>query len=522
MPFTSVTVSGVPAMLSRHRLRSSAGSALARPVLASVLALGLATGTAPARPADAVSPGQAVGSAPTSAASQQLAAHGRHHHGVGIGDRYFPTAGNPGYDVRHYAIAVRYLPGNDKVVGNTAVRLRSTKRLPTLNLDLLLRATAVEIGGRPTPFRQTRHELTVRPHRTLARHSIVVVRVHYAGRPAGLRYGGASSFEPTRTGAIAVGEPASAAWWFPSNDHPSDKATYDVALTVPRGFQAVSNGRLVSHRSGRRPAVWRWSEPVPMATYLAFAAFGHYDLLRGRTPTGLRYVYAFERGLGHQSRPARRSLRQTPEIVRWLSGRWGAYPFGDIGGVVPNARLGYALENQTRPVYGRDMFRFGADRSLVVHELAHQWFGDRVSVSRWRNIWLNEGFATYSQWLWEHHLGGRSPERRLLRVYRLFEPSSSFWSLEIGDPGPARMFDDAVYDRGAMAVQALRVRLGGPTFFRVVHRWIHHNRDGNGSIRELRRVAERMSGEDLRGFFRHWLYSTTKPAPTAENGLGGA
>jgi aminopeptidase N len=189
---------------------------------------------------------------------------------------------------------------------------------------------------------------------------------------------------------------------------------------------------------------------------------------------------------------------------------------------VPDADLGYALENQTRPVYGRDMFHYGMDRSLVVHELSHQWFGDKVSLSRWRNIWLNEGFATYSEWLWDHHTGGRTPERRLLRTYRLFEASSSFWDLEIGNPGRARMFDDAVYDRGAMVLQALRVRLGGPTFFQVARRWVHVNRDGTGSIRQFKMLAQRLSGESLNGFFQHWLYSTTKPAATAENGLGRA
>ncbi|MBA2559138.1 MAG: M1 family metallopeptidase [Propionibacteriales bacterium] len=440
-------------------------------------------------------------------------------HAVGLGDSYVPAAGNPGYDVQHYGIAARYRPGSGLLTGRTAVTFRATSRLRTFNLDLLLAVDSVTVNGTRTPFRQTRHELTVRPAGAVRRGSRVVVRVRYHGRPAGIRYGGDRPFVATATGAIAVGEPGVAAWWFPSNDHPSDKARFDVSLTVPKGFEAVSNGALVSRRGAHRRAVWRWSVNSPMATYLAFAAFGRYDLTRGRSASGLRYLYAFERGLGHQSRPARMSVRRTPAIVDWLQAKWGAYPFRNLGGVVPNVRLGFALENQTRPVYGRDLFRYGVDRSVVVHELAHQWFGDKVSLSRWHNIWLNEGFATYSEWLWEQHRGGRSPARRLRSTYRAFEPSSAFWDLEIGNPGPARMFDDAVYDRGAMVVQALRHRLGSRTFFNVVRRWTHADR--TGSIAGFRRLAGRISGQRLTGFFQHWLFSGTRPAATAENGLEG-
>ena len=211
-------------------------------------------------------------------------------------------------------------------------------------------------------------------------------------------------------------------------------------------------------------------------------------------------------------------MRQTPKIARWLSGIWGPYPYKNIGGVVPNVDLGYALENQTRPVYGRDMFRSGAARSLIVHELAHQWFGDRVSVRRWRDIWLNEGFAMYSEWLWDAHTGDERPDHRLHRFYRVFEPASRFWDLHIGDPGPRRLFDDAVYVRGAMTVQAIRNRVGSRDFFDIARRWTHRG-GGVGSTRELERLAERVSGENLHGLLHAWLYTGSKPARTAVNGL---
>jgi aminopeptidase N len=438
--------------------------------------------------------------------------------GHGIGDPYFPNAGNPGYRVGHYSVQVRYRPRSRLLTGDTDVRLVPERRLGRLSLDLVLRAHKVWVNGVRAAFAQTAHELVVRPKHALRAGRPAIVRVRYGGHPIPLRFGGETPFERTATGAIAVGEPQIAAWWFPSNDHPSDKATFAFRLTVPQGLQAIGNGGLVGTHRHDGLTTWRWRLHRPMATYLAFAAFGRYDIERGVTGSGLPYLYAFEKGLGAQAKPARVSIRQTPTIVRWLSRLWGPYPYHNIGGVVPNVDLGYALENQTRPVYGRDMFGWGAARSLVAHELAHQWFGDRVSVRRWRDIWLNEGFATYTEWLWDAHSGGESPNHRLHRLYGVFEPASRFWNLRIGDPGPRRLFDEAVYLRGAMTVQAIRNRVGSRDFFEIARRWTHRG-DGVGSTAEFARLAERVSGIDLGPLLHAWLESTGKPSRTGAHGL---
>jgi hypothetical protein len=117
------------------------------------------------------------------------------------------------------------------------------------------------------------------------------------------------------------------------------------------------------------------------------------------------------------------------------------------------------------------------------------------------------------------HTGSRSPQSNFLNTYHAFEASSAYWKLPIGNPGPQRMFDYAVYDRGAMTLQALRNRVGGRDFFTIARRWVHGNRDGVGGTGEFKQLAERVSGEQLDGLFRAWLYSGHKPAPTAANGL---
>ncbi len=458
-------------------------------------------------------------SAPAAPASSPSAASIAASARAGIGDPYFPSAGNTGYRVRSYDINVRYRPSSRLLSGTTVVTLRAAKRLTSFNLDLLLRASRVEVSGRRAPFSQQRHELTVRPARAIRSGSLVRVKVTYAGKPIGISYGGETPFEKTATGALALGEPQIAAWWFPSNDHPSDKATFTTTLRVPRGYEAISNGWLRQHQASGRVAVWRWATKEPMATYLAFAAFGQYDIEKGVTPSRQRFLYAFEHGLRGDATPARRAMHATPSVVRWLESVWGRYPFGSIGGVVPNVRLGFALENQTRPIYGRDMFAFGADRSLIAHEMSHQWFGDAVTIRRWRDVWLNEGFATYTEWLWDQHQGGRSPQRKFLSTYGAFESESSYWNLRIGNPGPNRLFDFGVYERGAMTLQALRNRVGTKAFFSVARRWVHANDDGVGSTVELKRLAERISHEQLDGLFRAWLYSGHKPARTLANGF---
>jgi aminopeptidase N len=436
---------------------------------------------------------------------------------AGIGDGYFPRYGNGGYQVRHYDVDVAFDPATERLRGRTVVRARTSQRLSRFNLDLVLPASRVRVNGAPAAFGSTRHELVVTPRRALPAGEPMRVTVRYGGVPKNHRAGGVRPWVTTKDGAVAVGEPEIAAWWFPSNDHPSDKARFDITLRVPRGVEAVSNGRLLGRRTRGGQAVWRWREDDPMATYLAFAAIGQFDIVRGRTRSGRPYLYAYSDRLGRQ-RAARRSVGATGRITAWLERTWGPYPYDEIGGVVLGRWIGFALENQTRPVYSRAFFEFGRNRRVIAHEMAHQWFGDEVALCRWRHIWLNEGLATYSEWLYLRHSRGVPVDRSFRRTYRDYPRTSHFWDVRVADPGPERLFSAPVYERGAMTAHALRQRIGSARFFALMRSWVRTN-DGTGTTGEFIALAERVSGEQLDRFFDVWLFTRARPRPTVANGF---
>jgi len=439
---------------------------------------------------------------------------------AGIGDPYYPLYGNGGYDVSHYDIAVGYQPATDLVTGTTVITAKATQDLRRFNLDFALTAQVVRVNGAHARFSQDDpHELVVTPAADVRRGSTMTVSVTYAGVPSATRVRGLAPWIRTADGAVAVGEPEIAAWWYPSNDHPRDKATFDIAVTVPTGLEAISNGRLLSTTRGVRFDTWRWRESKPMVTYLAFMAVGQYDVTQGTTSTGLPWLNAVASNGGSEGRFAAADLARTPEIIDLLSRVWGPYPFDSIGGVAPNASFGFALENQTRPVYSRVFWAGGPNIYVVVHESAHQWYGDSVSIRNWRDIWLNEGFATFTEWLWSERHGEGTAQELLTAYYNDFPAASPFWDLSIGNPGARSEFAGQVYDRGAMTLQALRNRVGSPAFFQIMRNWAAQHRYGNGSIAEFIALAERSSGQDLRSFFQHWLYDRRKPAATVENGF---
>ncbi|GGL04045.1 M1 family metallopeptidase [Mangrovihabitans endophyticus] len=438
--------------------------------------------------------------------------------GAGLGDRYFPDYGNGGYDVSHYDIRLRYYPGEDRLTGTTTILATATSDLSSFDLDFILDTESVLVNNRPAGFaRQGDHELVVTPSRTLSEGQAMTIVVQYSGVPSTKVAAGYTAWIRTPDGALAVGEPEEAWWWFPSNDHPSDKATFDVSVAVPDGVEVISNG--VQPRNPTQELLgwtrWYWRSAQPQATYLASLAIGQYDITRDVTPDGIPVINAYSTSLPPAyDAAARASVERTAEIVAWESSVFGPWPFEAQGGVVaPPDTLGFALENQTRPNYSAAFFRAGANPYVIVHENAHQWFGDAVSVGQWRDIWLNEGFSSYAEWLWSEKQGEGTTDEIFDYLYAA-EPAQ-FWTVPPGDPGAPRLFNGAVYDRGAMTLHRLRKLIGDDDFFTLLRTWVKRHRYDDATTARFIALAENISGRSLDDFFQTWLYTPAKPALAA-------
>lgn len=435
----------------------------------------------------------------------------------GIGDTYWPLDGNGGIDVASYSIRNAYDLDSRRLQGRTTLQLTATADLTSFNLDFLLPVSSVEVDGAKAGIEQSAHEVTITPAAPLAAGTAHTVAVTYAGLPGRKSYAGESNWLADDHEVVSMNQPHMAPWWFPANDHPSDKALFTIRTTVPRGTDVVSNGHLLGRTVRRGVTTWTWRADEPMAPYLAFFAAGDFAIDRG-TKHGLPYVNAVSRRLRPAAqRTAMRLMKQSSRMVHELEADLGDYPFSTTGGLTTSLPVGFALENQTRPTYPA---LFAGSDSVAVHELAHQWFGDSVAVARWRDIWLNEGAATFMEWRARERSGGPAAGKRLREWYDARGAGDTFWKTLIADPGADHIFDSPVYERGAMTFQALRNRIGEDAFWTLLRTWVSTKRGGNGTSEEFEALAAQVSGQDLTGFFDAWLRTGTKPAATADNGLG--
>lgn len=419
---------------------------------------------------------------------------------------FFPRAGNRGYDAEHYDAVLSYRPGGRVHVAEL-IRLRATQRLRRFSLDLYgLRVQSVLVDGKVAGFSRGRGKLKIRPVEPVADGKSVWVKLTYAGRPRLITDpdGSQEGWFRTDDGALAVGEPLGTAAWLACNDVPGDKATFKFKIGVPEELTAVSNGRLgwIDRERGRR--IFHWRETHPMSPYLAVVDIGRGKLVHS-TIAGVESWTLVDPRLQER---ARKPLGQLPEIIRFESKLFGGYPFDAAGSIVDEApAVGYALETQSRPIYP-----YAPDLTTVVHETAHQWFGDSVSLERWPNIWLNEGFATWTEWYYAERHGGRSAHAVFGRLYRVPASNEEFWEPPSGHPGTAKnLFATSTYVRGAMTLEALRLKIGTKPMLRLLHTWATQRRYGTGNVKEFVALAEKISGRQLDRLFRRWLYKRGKP-----------
>ncbi len=473
------------------------------------------------------------------APAPQGAPGGRYTPGAaGAGDAYFPYAGNGGYDVRHYDLDITYTPPAPapapivgQLSGVATIDFVATQDLDRFNLDLRdMSVQAITINGKHaravTPpasgaevdgaaYWQVQDdaarvwELTIQPRPKIKQGQTARVVVAYGGetiRPEDIE-GALYGWVTTRDGAMVVGEPEGSMTWYPVSDHQTDKATYSFEITVPEGKVAVANGLPARDPITQNGwTTWFWDAPDAQASYLTTASVGDYELRHSETPAGLPIIDAVDDNLTPANAAASdASLALQADMIAFLEGAFVPYPFNSYGAIVDDDSVGYALETQTRPVYSRR-----ASESTVVHELAHQWFGNAVSPGRWQDIWLNEGWATYVEWLWSEHSGGDSAQMSFDAVMEI-PADDEFWELVIADPGALGLFHDPIYDRGAATLHALRVKIGDDAFYAATREWLTRHDDSTGTTEDFQAVCEEASGQDLDSFFDVWVRTPSKP-----------
>ena len=428
----------------------------------------------------------------------------------GVGDPFFPHGGNGGYDVAHYQLKLDWQPKGNVLSAAETVLATATQDLSSFDLDLRgFDVSRVTVNGAPAKVSRVAgsQELTITPARSLRKHVPFVVRIEYAGTPEVVTDpdGSIEGWIPTNDGAFVVGEPQGSPGWFAVNDTLRDKATYDIAITVPKGLTSAGNGALVSTRTTGGKTTFRWLERYPMAPHLVTITTGRFQVSTGRTHRGVPTYIAVDPSQAADAAPV---LAKLPDIVDYFSGVFGRYPFETVGAIVDNApEVGYALETQTKPI-----FDAAPDESTLAHELAHQWFGDAVSATQWPDIWLHEGFATWAEWLWAEHTGVQSAHEKFAELYAT-PADDDFWQLPPnGLSDAADLFSGSVYDRGAMTLQALREKVGDKKFSAILQRWYTQHRYGNATTAEFIALSERVSRTDLDAFFTTWLQTPGKPA----------
>ena len=446
----------------------------------------------------------------------------------GSGDPFFPFAGNGGYDVSHYDLELDYdRTPNNTLVGEAEIDARATQDLSRFNLDLrrFMVVSKVEVNdSRATFTREGDHELVITPRKGIRRGKKFEVEVEYAGNPEPVVDPDESieGWVPTHDGAFVVNEPQGSPGWYPVNDSPKDKATYDFEITVPADLEAIANGVLEDRETKRGRTTWEWEERDPMAPYLATATNGEFETRFGRTLGGLREYNAVDpttrRSLDPASAPEpdlawERIESAQPTALQLFSELYGPYPFDAIGAIVDYApNVFYSLESQGKANYWRVV-----SETTIVHEVAHQWFGNAVTLEQWPDIWLNEGFATWSEWIYDERFKNITAQSVFEDLYDEdweSDPDFQYLSVPPGDVGGAEhLFSGTVYDRGAMTLQALREKVGDDRFFRILRTWYGEYRYENASTADFIAVAEDASGQQLDEFFQIWLYTPGKPAP---------
>jgi aminopeptidase N len=440
----------------------------------------------------------------------------------GLGDSFYPGFGNAGYDVTAYTLDLTVNDVQTSAInGITTIEAVAEEDLACFSLDFIgLTIDSIAVNGQPALFTRSGHELSITPAQPLGSGAPFVAQVAYQGTPVeqqSVALNVQTGWVVFENGIFVLSEPDGAATYFPVNDHPLDKASYTFRVTVPTPYQAVANGFLTDTIEQGNMTTYVYEGAGPMASYLTTVVVGEFEKETGEAPNGVPIRDYYAVGLDET---VRQPFAREGEMVALFSDLFGPYPFDVYGSIVVDGSTGSALETQTLSIFGTDsldLTNMTYSETIVAHELAHQWYGNSISVADWRDIWLNEGFATYAEGLWTEHLQGRDAlDYWVNRLYAWVEDSGSEM-VPPGKPAPDDLFNGGVYFRGALTLHALRLTVGDAAFFDILRTYSERYKYGNARTSDFIALAEEVSGQELDALFDAWLYAETLPLlPTSQ------
>ncbi len=428
---------------------------------------------------------------------------------VSADDPYLPESGNGGYRISRYELELSYRVNSNRLSGKASLSGVTTQPLSRLSLDLVgLQVSKVSINGRRAARFSTRsNKLFIWPDKQIPIRASLAIEINYGGSP-GPRSGpwGELGWEELTDGVLVAGQPNGAPTWFPCNDHPSEKASYLISVSTDSPYRVVSNGTLIKQTRRASQTTWVYDQPEPMASYLATVQIGQYEQLQvaakpvsqqAAVPTRVREEFGHDFG-------------RQPAMMATFSELFGPYPYPSYTVVVADDDLEIPLEAQGVSIFGRNHLdgQRGHER-LVAHELAHQWFGNSLTIDGWQHIWLNEGFACYAEWLWAEAVGHSSAEQLARLTWQRLSDLPQ--DLVIAAPGAKLMFDDRLYKRGALTLHSLRLALGEQMFFEMLRDWTDRHRHGSVNTELFISHAARFRRQSLAGLFNAWLFEPALP-----------
>jgi aminopeptidase N len=421
------------------------------------------------------------------------------------GDPYTPELGNMGYDVDHYTIQVAVDPSQlYELNGVTTIEATSTlEGLGQVWLDFIgFEVNKVAFNGTPTTYSRSEAKLIIDLQQSISIGTGFTLEIEYDGKAVlqQSRYVPFSDhiglFYPDDRSLYVLAEPDGARFWFPCNDHPQDKAAFRFEIAVPEGLTGIANGLLIETRPlDNGDTLFVWEHNHPMATYLGTVVVGDYERVENRSPDGIL--------LRHYLNPENledyiAEFVVVGNAIDWLSNLFGPYPF-EAFGFVSISGFGASLENQTMVLLDEFMLY----EEVLIHEIAHMWFGDWVSIDSWGEIWRNEGFATYLELMWTYRGDRDGLEERMKNMTDSVNQQSGLEPLN--NLSPYNLFGYESYVKGAVVVHALRQEMGDDAFFKGLRNYIQIYGGSSASDADFQDVMEVTHGASLDGFFDLWI-----------------